>query len=167
MWRLAAMCVPMTLVFFAAQMTVLAGSWLAYPEDYADPFAPYEAVMPGQLVALSDYPCDPPTTDLYLQSVRCEIHPDSSHVVSVSSDIFNGRFVQTWFSGHDLYIGDVVRHWGRPDVIIAKDDQYFYMRWNNRGLTGIIEPVGSFGRFHYRLPVERFIVGLQQFRNVP
>jgi hypothetical protein len=167
MWRLTVMVVPLSVMFLVAQAAVLGGTRLAYPGEYDDPFAPYETILPGQLVAQSDYPCDPPTTDLYLQSVHCEIHPDSSHVVSVSSDIFNGRFVQTWFRGHDLYVGDVVRRWGRPDVIIAKDDQYFYMRWNNRGLTGIIEPVGSFGRFHYMLPVERFIVGLQQFRNVP
>jgi hypothetical protein len=164
MWRLVVMVAPLSLIFFAAQAMVLAGTRLAYPGESADPFAPYEAIMPGQLVALSNYPCDPSTTDLYLQNVLCEIHPDSGPFVSVSSHIFNRRFVQTSFSSHDLSIGDVVSRWGRPDAITTTDG-FFYVLWNNRGLIGIIDPIGPIGRFHYVLPIEYFTIGLQQFND--
>jgi hypothetical protein len=166
MWRLWLVGIRMTLIFLAAQVAALAGSRLAYPEDYADPFAPYEAIMPGQLVAPGDYACDPPASDLSNQSVRCELRADSSHFGSVSATILGRRFIQISFRGHDLYIGDVVSRWGRPDMI-SRTDQYFYVLWNNRGLMGIIDPVGPIGRFRYRLPVERFAIGLQQFNNIP
>ena len=167
MWRLAVMAVPVTLIFFAAQAVVLAGTRLAHPGDYPDLFAPYEAVMPGQLVTYSDYPCDRQATDHYLRTILCEIDSGSGPFISVSSNIFQDRFVRTVFVADDLHVGDVIWHWGRPDVVEKFNHQTFYLLWNDQGLVGFIDPAGPVGQFSYRLPVEYFTIGLNNPTTIP
>jgi hypothetical protein len=105
---------------------------LMYTGGYSGPFAPYGSIMPGQPVtAAGNQLCEPQTVPGYIDAISCEV-----------------------------YIGDIVRRWGRPDVM-TKDNQAFYIFWYDQGLYGIVDPFGAIGRFGYMLPVESLTIGLQ------
>jgi len=113
MWRLAKIWVSITTTFFLTQMIVLAGTGLANGE-YADPFALYKAMMPGQPAAVSGncawrYETIPASMG---EQIYCEIYPSEGSFVSVFTDVHNVRFVGISFYANDLYVGDIVRHWG-------------------------------------------------------
>ena len=58
LWRVAMVCLPMILILFMVEVAVLAGIRLVYAGPNSDPFAPYEAIMPGQHPSVLDqYPC--------------------------------------------------------------------------------------------------------------
>jgi hypothetical protein len=162
MWRLAVICVRVTLIFFSAQVAVLIGSGLAHPGENSDPFAPYKAMMPGHwAVAVKEPPCDLQTIPGFIETPSCEIYPVHGPIDVVTSSTFNGRFDQTLVIANDLVVGDVVRHWGRPDAV-AKDNHAFYLEWSDQGLYGLIDPVG---RFTYMLRVDQLIIGLQPYNH--
>jgi hypothetical protein len=159
---------PPILILFVAGLTLLGGMRLAYLGDYPDPFAPFESMMPGQSIsALEVPPCSFQSIAGYDGiAIGCEIHPMDGPFVSVSSSISNGRFVYTSFSAHNLYFGDIVRHWGRPDVVVNYNHRSFQVIWKDQGLIGFIHPVGVAGQFNYLQPVQQFAIGLES-RNLP
>ncbi len=154
---------PPILFLFVAELTVLGGAGLAYPGEYPDPFAPYEAMMPGQwAVASRELPCDFLIIYRFGDTVACELWPLEGPFVSVASNTYRGNFVRSSFSADDLYVGDVIRHWGRPDLVVKFNHRSFYVLWADQGLIGIIDPVGPVGRFSHLLPIENFTIGLGQ-----
>jgi hypothetical protein len=151
---------PLIPVVSVAVFSALGSSRLAHMHGYADPFAPYEGMMPGQWMGTPrNLPCDFQIIPGYVEVTDCEIHSSDGPFVSVTSSVFDGKFVRTWFSERNLSIGDIVQHWGRPDTV-AKDARSFYVFWNEQGLLGIIDPVGAIGSFNYMRPVESFTISL-------
>jgi hypothetical protein len=76
MWRLVVIGVGLTAILFVSAMVVLTVTALIYPEDYPDPFVPYEALMPGQHIADGQYECqnqEIPTT--VNRSLYCQMQP--------------------------------------------------------------------------------------------
>lgn len=155
------------LILFVAQLMVLVGLNQIDAEGYPDPFAPYEAMMPGQWAVASSLPCELKSVPAYVDIIDCQLQPVEGPFVSASSNVYNGRFAQISFSARDLSVGDIVRRWGRPDLVVKLNAGSFYARWIDQGLVGLIDPVGPFGRFSYMLPVEYFTIGLRQPNNHP
>jgi hypothetical protein len=159
MWRISA---RMTLVFFVTQVAVIAIWRIVYPTELPDPFAAYEAMMPGEFATGLENPvCNFQGGSGYRSVLHCELQPQDSFFVSGVSNTHNGMFVFTTFIPNRLYIGDVIGHWGRPDDVKRLSDQSFYVRWHDHRLIGIIDPVGPLTRFSYMLPIERLIIALQ------
>jgi hypothetical protein len=159
MWRLGA---GLTLIFFVIQVAVLAGSRIAHPNERPDPFALYKAMMPGALAMGSENPvCNFQTESGSSPILRCELQPHDSFFVSGVSNIADGRFVYSSLIPNHLYIGDVIRHWGRPDIVERISNRSFYVQWYDPRLIGVIDPVGPLARFSYMLPIERLIIALQ------
>jgi hypothetical protein len=162
MWGLAVKFVPVTIVFLSVQAAVLVGAWLAHPGESPDPFAPYEAMMPGQsTVVLRNHPCESKIRSAYNEMLYCETFPTNSPFASVSASIQDGRYILTEFDATNLSVGDIVRRWGRPDRVWRSNQYAFHLIWSDQGLFGIIDPVGSIERFSYMSRVERFILGIQ------
>jgi hypothetical protein len=152
---------PLIPVLSVAVFSTLGSSRLAHMDSYADPFAPYEGMMPGQWMGTpGDLPCDFQLIPGSVEVTDCETHRSNGPFVSVTSSVFGGRVVRTWFRANNLYIGDIVQHWGRPDVVVRYNDRSFYVLWGSQGLMGIIAPVGAIGSFNYMLPVENFTISL-------
>jgi hypothetical protein len=160
MWRLAvfSLSLPLVLITFAAGLTTLAGTRLTYPSEYPDPFAPYEALMAGQLAASENQFCDREQST-FSQIVYCITYPVEGPFDSVSASVHNGMFKFTSFRANHLYVGDVIAHWGQPDSVSRLSHQSFYLTWSDQERFGIIDPVGPRGQFSYMLPVEYFAVG--------
>jgi hypothetical protein len=162
MWRLAVIFVPVTLIFFVAQMAVLGASREVYSGEYPDPFALYEGMMPGEWLEPGNPPCElHPETGIQGTAFYCVLHSrDREPIVSVSSNIFDHRFAHTVFVADDLYVGDIVRHWGQPDMVERVDYRSFNLIWTDQELMGFVYPVGQIGRFSYMMPVQNFTIGL-------
>ena len=144
---------------FLAVVIVLAGTGLANGE-YADPFALYEAMMPGQPATVSGncawrYETIPASMG---EQIYCEIYPSEGPFVSVFADVHNARFVGISFYANDLYVGDIVRHWGWP-ALIGKNGSQFYARWDT-GEYAILDTIGGVERFQIMQPLARVMVGL-------
>ena len=148
---------PLIPVLSLAVVVAASGSNLLYVGGgYSDPFTPYEAMMPEQLVTTQGQLCEPQIVPGYVDTISCEVDPIDGHFNLVIANISNGRFVHIAFSANNLYIGDIVRRWGRPDKVV-KDYLHYYLLWDN-GLRIVIDPVGVVGRFDYLNRVERVLV---------
>lgn len=155
MWRVVVKCFPVTLVFFAAQVAVLVGSRMTYPNEYPDPFAPYEAMMPGQEITVEDVPCDFIIRREYDETTSCETYPKNEVFNSVTSSVSGSGFVQTVFSFNHVLVGDIIRHWGRPDSV-ERLGPNFVVSWGEHGLNGVIIPVRKVGQLSYMTSVATF-----------
>ena len=166
--RVLYLVVPQLLILFVAELVVLVSMNLIHKEGYPDPFAPYEAMMPGRfLSALEDRPCEFDVTPGNTFKFTCDLALNSDPLAAVSATAYNGRFVQISFRGGDWYIGDVIAHWGRPDRVVRVNHRSFYVIWVDQNLAAFIDPVGPIGRFNYRAPVERFSIGVFDMREFP
>lgn len=161
MWRQTVLSValPLVLITFAAGLTALASTRLTYHGEYPDPFAPYETVMPG--AGRTEFVCDSSITYGSGQASDCEIRPNDGFFVSITSTTYHNRIIQTSFMAHDLSVGDIIQHWGRPDIVV-KFNRTFSVFWEAHGLIGIIDPVGPPGQFSYMLRVEQFTISVQR-----
>jgi hypothetical protein len=145
--------VPLALTLSSGVLIVVGGATLAYPGGYPDPFATYEAVMPGRrVVALEEPPCDFQIIPGQILLMECDSFPATDHFVSIHAITQDGRFTAAWFYARNLVIADVITHWGQPDSVIH-DENKFILRWDN-GLRLVIHPVDPAGRFSYGLPVD-------------
>lgn len=157
MARLVVYLVVRGLLFLSfAQLAVVGGMRLISAGDYSDPFAPYEAMMPGQPAQIPAT-CSPHL--IYGASALeaiCFTDCDECAIGSAIAAIYEGRIRDVWFYADKLYVGDVVQHWGWPDRIV-KDYLYYYLLWDN-GMRIVIDPVTPVGRFNYLKIVERVLV---------
>src|SRR5215207_1819738 len=124
MKRLVKVIVLLMVIGVVGEVVVFAAGRLSY----RDPFARYEALIPGQSVlAFGQPPCDLhpvtiTTAEPIPQNVEvayCVIYPIQSAAGSVYAYAYQDRFVRTsLLAMRDLYVGDVVLRWGQPDAIL-------------------------------------------------
>lgn len=154
--------VPLFLFLFVSELTLLEWIRVAYPGGHPDPFAPYEAIMPGHWAGeTEDNSCDLRMIyGGYVETVYCDIDYIESPFISVYSSVYEGRIIQTFFGANDLYFGDMLRHWGRPNAVL-NGEHYSVAFWDNQGLYAIIDSGMPIERLSYMLPVERFTISLQ------
>lgn len=162
MWRLVKLCSVLMAIFCVSEVVVLATSRLTS----SDPFASFEEILAGQPVSIADLPCDlhpiqgnaPPISDASVS--YCALYPVRGTFASISAYAYENRFVKTSLRvAQDLYAGNLVLRWGRPDVIV-KDNRSFYVRWNGPGLYALIYPRGTVTHFHYWLPIASLTIGM-------
>jgi hypothetical protein len=152
MLKIISMPLLVTLGLFGAMVGVLAGTILIYPGGYPDPFAPYDAIMPGQpIAALDDYSwCDPKHRSLAYNSIT--ICPPFEIVVAK----FDSDTIQSvWFHTETLQVVDLVRHWGTPDSVHGEPER-FTLCWRKQKVFATTK---SIARFTYQAPVSTVLVG--------
>jgi hypothetical protein len=154
---MVARLVSMIFLFFIAQVALLVGLRLVYPGERPDVFAPYDAMLPGQAIAEADAPCHLQTVYTYAPTTVCRLSYGDGIFTSIDSIIFQGRVVSTTFVSSDLHLGDIIRHWGRPDSV-GRLGVYLVVRWDDQRLYGIITPVVVIEPFSYIASVESLTV---------
>ena len=128
--------VLMISVLLGVELALLAAAHLLSTGQPLDPFAPYEAIMPGQPSAeLSRFRCviekDSQGTNI------CRIHFDGgifSDVILFSST--EDRITEVTFMANGLRIGDLVDYWGYPEINHYKN--FYILSWQKQGARTII-----------------------------
>lgn len=136
--RLIMICVGLTGIFFAAGAVALAGSRQAYH----DPFAPYEAIMPGQpSEMLKAYPCNIYRDDVATQHCTFSLKEgpfDSVHVIFDHDAI---KWIGFNVRQGSLHLSDLVLCWGKPASVKQNfpDDftEWAEVHWSKQGYVVI------------------------------
>jgi len=143
------------LTLLALELVVLGGTQVVYAKRYPDPFAPYEAIAPGQPVgALQSYYCRWQEQMMKFMMVYCEIAPHEGPFgkVMVFASLREAEIQQLTFVAHELYLGDLMLHWGYPYVVETYRRDSFIVRWRG-GIYAYIAPVRANGQYSYQSPV--------------
>jgi len=159
MWKLPVLYVSVSvlLILFLSEMMVLGGMRLANASGYPDPFAPYEAAMPGRSIdSAALFPCRFREMRLVRDMTGyCQLHSDNDTLLVTFTVQFD-RFRRLSYRGGNFQFGDLVNRWGYPDGIetIATRNGVlvFHARWNS-GVYAIINPVQLSMRLNYFAPV--------------
>jgi hypothetical protein len=143
-------------------LTVLAVIAQSYPDGNPDPFTPYEIIVPGRSFALvmGRYRCDSdllaPPSDRRASSLQsvCVINAGSQHFDRVMVTSRDERIREVQFLVADLQAVDLLRRWGRPDLIRRSSENYMLI-WH----VGVVAHAPS-GRqqFSYLLPVRTVLL---------
>jgi hypothetical protein len=129
---------------------VVQGLALIAPQSYPNPFASYEAIMPGQPVsALRDFQCVPQYVPEYLKMSVCVIFPQDNHFQVITVTSRNQVITKIDFNVRRLRVADLISRWGNPDNIV-KTRRDYVLRWN----SGASASVQLGQRFTYRLNVQ-------------
>jgi hypothetical protein len=165
MWRRSILYVLLLAVtLFALEMTVLAAAELAYPGGHPDPFAPLEAMMPGQSIDTSAFSLCL-FRELRLGRDRrgyCQSSPDDglslSMMVSAQTDVIQALS----FSGGHFRFGDLVRRWGYPSAItdqgVSENGSRKYLaRWTS-GAYAVLTPIEPGRLLNYFTLVESLAI---------
>ncbi len=106
-------------------------------EEYHDPFAAYETIMPGQSAAhLSEFSCqsaDQPMQHGYgvvSDTSHCAIFPRGGVFHLVEAEVKAGMIHQLTFYADSLRLGDVALHWGRIQHPVKKADSSLVFIWD-------------------------------------
>jgi len=148
----------LTPALFAVELTVLGGMRLANTGEYPDPFAPYEAIMPGQPVAaLEQYPCQfEKALDREPEPSFCRIRPGEGVFSEVIVLFYNDKIWQVVFKTEVLRVGDLVQRWGYPDF---NDDNGVYFSLQGHGaMDAVIALRNPMRRFNFLLPVSSLVL---------
>lgn len=160
-WRRPIFYVPLLiiLVLAAIELAGLGAMRLVYPGGYPDPFAPYAAIMPGQPSAvLSHYPCHfEKQLERSFEPILCRIRPKDGVFSEVVAHFQNDRIWQVEFKPEGLRVGDLVLHWGIPDL--GQDDGgLIYIRWHGGTVYAVVSPDSQKRQYNYLLPVYSIIL---------
>ena len=154
LWKIASI---LCLSFGAVIAVLLFGLNLALPENTDDVFAPYQTVYPGLALAdLGSQDCVLYIVSPYTHEEECDLRlsqSDDGPFRKVAITIHDGHVGEIRFQCSDLYVGNIVDRWGRPDEITRLPRGYM-LRWSQKGVTAIAR--GS-QWFNYQLPVETVI----------
>ncbi|MEO8391958.1 MAG: hypothetical protein ABI700_03105 [Chloroflexota bacterium] len=145
----------MTAVMFCGKVAVLTVARLTY----RDPFASYQAIMPGQSVdAIKDYPCP-----LHVETVNrvekgwCQFDSDKGVFDQVS--MVEHKHIITWILFHirseDLRLGDLILCWGKPIDIVRnfhREILSYDMYWSNQAHARVVDHMSS-RQLDFSLPV--------------
>jgi hypothetical protein len=129
---------------------------------YQDPFAPYQAIMPGEpSSALERYSCKPwadETTST--RPVFCQIIPNAGPFDVVFIDYeYNGVIRQIGFSvqRNRLNLGDLLACWGKPTSFEPEDSDFemgnIDMHWGKR-VYAVFDGIRYGARLNYFVPIE-------------
>jgi hypothetical protein len=148
----------LTPALFVVELTVFAGTRLVHTGGDSDPFAPYEAIMPGQpTTALEQYPCQfERASELDTDATVCRIRPGEG-IFSQVIVLFHGdRIWQVVFKMEGLRVGDLVQRWGYPDF---NENQRGFLSLRGHGeMDAIIALRNPLRRFHYLFPLDWIVV---------
>jgi len=144
-------------ILIIGQMAARGGARLTYK----DPFAPYQAIMPGQLAnVLERYACDPPFTDkTSADTTSCLFKPEGGPiiVIFVQYDHIIRRIGFSVRQGN-LHLVDLTQCWGRPTGLVPDVSAYemglLDVHWGKQ-LYIVFDAVqyGDAGRLNYALPI--------------
>ncbi len=146
MGRLATLWIPIAAALFMSELVVLVGSALRYTGGYPDPFALYEAMMPGQSINSSELsPCRFQEMWLVRDMIGyCQLYPDASPFRLVTIKAQGDRVQRLSLRAYGLFYGDVVARWGMPDVVepivTENEEMIIHARWRS-GVYAITSPI--------------------------
>jgi hypothetical protein len=124
--------------------------------ENTDPFAVYDALVPGQPVAiLDDYPCrfTPVPAEGLEGTVFCQIYPETGPICLVTV-LGQGDTIQTLsFALDGIQVGHLAQRWGRPDAV-QRGSGFMITRWGN----SIQATTQAFGWFTYLSRVDLVVV---------
>jgi hypothetical protein len=134
---------------------VLVASAVMNPDGYPDPFAAYDALTPHQPVAvLKTFDCQ----SLHMPDVQpgkvCQILPKDDVFERVVVTARDDRLQYIVYYAETLQVVDLVRRWGKPDVITQSSFR-FILRWQDEIMA--FAPITA-PRFNHQLPVKLVIV---------
>jgi hypothetical protein len=138
-------------ISFVVVLIVVGGVDVLHADDYVDPFAEYNALMPGQpATAIAGFAC----SKLYHHAYEydpityCQIRPKDGPIVLISVSSREDKIQRISFSMNGMEFGDLVMRWGRPnDIKLSK--RYYFGIWKD----GIYATAGKNGWFTYRSSV--------------
>jgi hypothetical protein len=133
---IALMLVAVGLVMSANPVTIGSGN----------PFDVYATIMPGQpLSALEAFACGSNFNNDGGSSVfYCMIRPQDGPIRSISINSAYDKVESMTFRASDLRVGDLIEHWGHPDLTRVFD-RSFTLAWDEG-----IYVIGSVqGRYNY------------------
>jgi hypothetical protein len=141
-------------------LVVLIVQTALFPAGYPDPFTSFEAIMPGRsFTGIPEfYSCErqllapvfdqEPMFDSSLGQSTCVITPVSETFDRVIVIGQESRIQQVQFLPTNLQAIELLRRWGRPDLIQPSWDGYSLI-WN----VGVVARVPAGRQFSYLLPV--------------
>ncbi len=143
----------LTPALFVVELTVLGGTGLANTRGYPDPFAPYEAIMPGQpTTALEHYPCQfERVYAMETEPTVCRLRLNERIFDEVIVQFYGDKIWQVVFKPEGLHFGELVQRWGFPDID-AIYPHSVYMHWGET-VYATISPIDTRRRSSYLLPV--------------
>jgi hypothetical protein len=149
---------------FVVAFVVLIGMGLQ-PEDRLDPFAAYDALAPGQPVAvLDDYPCrfTPIPAEGIADTTFCQIYPESGPIRLITvlgqGDIIQGLS----FALDGIQMGHLAQRWGRPDAV-QNNRGFIITRWE----SGVQAAAQTVGWFTYQSGVELLVLRDNTITRIP
>jgi hypothetical protein len=148
-----AVLVLMALALTSVGIALLVSKAFSAPEAI-DPFASYDAIMPGQpMTAAALYSCSVSylPSEIAYRVFYCQIHPRNGLFLSVSIIGQDDTIRALSFGVQGLRVGDLVQRWGRPDVV-QKRRRYYLIRWGE----DIYATAHAVGWFTYQAEV-RFV----------
>jgi hypothetical protein len=116
------------------------------PAGSANPFDAYTTIMPGQpLSALEAFACGSAYNNhTNMSAFYCVIRPDEGPIRSISINSAYGKVESMTFRASDVRVGDLVEHWGHPDLTRVFQ-RSFTLAWDEG-----IYVIGSLqGRYNY------------------
>jgi hypothetical protein len=96
-----------------------------------------------------------PTEQTPDDTVSCIIRPPTGALRSIEVTLHHRMIEQVIVAADGLRVGDLVRRWGRPDLI-EKNGQQYTLHWDNH----IYATVSALGRFSYLASVQSIRVFL-------
>jgi hypothetical protein len=147
---------------FVVVLVTLARTALAAPVAYADPFVPYDAIVPGQsAMVLAQYSCSFVYTGHYTadETGYCQIHPEDGPIVMVTVTVRDGAVQRLSFIVQDILFGDLVQRWGRPDTL-HKGGRFYVARWSE----GVYATAQTYQWFTYQSNVHHVSLGFARER---
>jgi hypothetical protein len=136
-------------------LAVLVIETLLYPIPYPNPFTPYTALVPGgsSALVLGQYPCSSETRALESRDWICAINLISEDFDRVTVISWDERIREVQFLPTDLQVIDLLRRWGRPDLIRQSSEGYLLI-WG----AGVVARVPTGQRFSYLLSVRTVLL---------
>jgi hypothetical protein len=124
-----------------------------------DPFAAYDAILPGQSIAvLENYDCNSQYDSPETGASFCQIHPQEGAMLLVNVTSQDGIIQNVSFAPNGLRFAEVVLHWGRPDIL-QKSERHYIARWK----AGVYATATSHRPFSFNSPVHTIVLSTSDY----
>jgi hypothetical protein len=154
--------IPISLVLpiYGVVIVTLTGTALIFPDGYPDPFAPYDAIMPGQSIkALENYPRCHLSPVIFIYGIpgtqsacRIPLVDAPFYMIDVTAD--KDTIQSLWFGAEHLQVVDLVREWGTPDSVYKSQWQYT-LCWRKQRVFAV---TAAAKRFTYQALIRTILV---------
>lgn len=151
--------VLITVICFGLILLILSSAIALNAEEYTNPLAPYDSLMPGQPEkALRQFQCASLYTVFWGDepTFYCVIEPDDKVVSLIWVSVQYGMIQRLTFSlSEGVRVGDLVGRWGKPDVVAA-ERSYYALHWNG----GVFASVKKVWWFNYQSSVQSVSISI-------